>query len=170
MGTIDSYLEKYKKNKSNNDKYKIVVTFQIKNKKEMKAVHNTIKSLLDQTKLPDSIVCCTNLQVPEKYKKAVSVYNTDSEHISCSLKREKESDTKIIAVSPGKVYAKDLIENLCKGSDDNLNCLIKVKGSQGLDYEQGILTRPGLYEEIEDHFDVFVMSKNIYEIETEKAW
>lgn len=173
MGTMDSYLEHYRKSKSGTKKYKTVATLQVNNGKEMECAARTIKSLLDQTQPVDAIALYTTLSVPDEYKKVVSVYDTNENHILCSLKREKESDTRIISVIPGKVYAKDLVENLCKASEEKPHCLIHVKGSpriKGIEYSQGILTRPGIYEEIKSNFDLVRDTKYTKEIQTERAW
>lgn len=169
-GSIDSYIEKYMENKTDKSKYKVVATIQVENENEMENAGKTIKSLLDQTKSVDKICIHTKLKdIPSDYKRAVSVYNTDENHIKSSLKREKEADTKIIAVSAGKVYSKDFIENMCIASDEEPNSVIYVKDKDGgIDFTQGCLTKPGLYGQITADFDLEKQSK-IFKTKTEKA-
>ena len=80
-----------------------------------------VNSVLDQTVKVDEIACSSNLD--NKVKKFVNSYNT-THPLQTALKRERNSQTKIIILNGDTVYCPEFIEELINASNNNKNSII----------------------------------------------
>jgi hypothetical protein len=124
--SIEYHTKEYVKGTNEPEKIIISIDPSVKNIKKLKPC---INSLLDQTVKVSEIAINTlttsKYEIPDSYKKVLSIYHTDTDGMIESLKREHENDTIIIHVSDKYIYPKDFVENILELSRQNPDKIIK---------------------------------------------
>ena len=156
---IETYINKYKNIDHINKKNKVIITI-ITTNKQLENIHNTVKSLLDQTIRVDliSIIIPSkhNFVLPIELNKIVTLYNCPDEkaitgNLNCllsTISREGESSTKLITLGAGVIYGKDFIETILEASEKNPNSIIYVDSGKNnsIDLEKGALFNMGFFD------------------------
>lgn len=150
--STDSYLQNYSAmNKASKDR--VVICFATTTA-DLKHLDPFLNSVLDQSVRVDDIMLVIDYSeignVPEKYKKIVSVhgfkknYDNNSSLIT-SVLTEPDANTKIILVDPETVYPPDFIETMISESDKQPNNIIYGSNTRTLKY--GILVKPLFFDD-----------------------
>lgn len=167
--TMDSYVDVYKNALKDGlkDSSKIVVVIGIENEKQVRDLQMTVKSILDQTQAVDKIVLqkTKKISIPDEYKKICNIYIGKGNVLETNIKREKNSDTKILYMRSGKIYRKDFVEDMCKASNDNP---ISIIYTGDLDMknltENDLLVKPLFYKKFGKDFQMIPTSVATYKL------
>jgi hypothetical protein len=132
----DTYLKNYNGLESADSDCKVVIFINRKDDKPLNRA--TINSLIDQTVKVDEMCITVSLESDKTaYPKYVNVYSSDNE-FKCTMKRERNDNTKIIVVENGIVYKPDFIEEMVEYSKKNPNTVIDWSHSKPI----GLLYTP----------------------------
>jgi hypothetical protein len=131
-----TYLKNYNGLETADSDCKVVIFINRKNNKLLNSA--TINSLLDQTVKVDEMCIVVPLDEDKtSYPKYLNVYSSDNE-FKCTMKRERNSTTKIIVVENGIVYKPDFVEELVEYSKENPNTIVDWNHSKPI----GLLYTP----------------------------